>query len=166
MWVETVINSVRFLNRPVQKEYRCDLPNKKRYMQMVINPQGNETLHVRHNLLRTEQLLAAVTFGSTGPDTQSLNQRCNICNRLNIDGNRQEFDEALSLNRIDTAEPVAVYCTVCDDRVLELSNLAVLYCAVARPLKARLLPDYLATGQRFGKGSFKILRGNPAKPLF
>lgn len=123
MWVETVINRARFLNQPIEKEYRCDSPDEKRYMQMSIVPEENEVLCVVHKLLKTEKLPTKICFEGKRVAKPGYVQRCSICNRLHIDNAWREVDLAVKERYIDAPGPVIVFYGVCDECVAALPRL-------------------------------------------
>lgn len=95
MYVATMIESVRVIPHTSFRPYRCDTPDTKRYMQMIITPESNGWIRVSHELLRSEPIKKPMTFTTNVNCTQLLHPvstkdnistiqyvRCSICNRL------------------------------------------------------------------------------------
>jgi hypothetical protein len=123
MYVRTLLQSVRLLSRSLRRPYRCDSPNEKRYMEMIITLEDNGLISVTHELLRTEPIFIPVAFHTIEKPKKKLldnyNIHCSLCNRLRLQnsGNWQE---------IDTIEPeikaLNVVYGVCDDCMKQLKT--------------------------------------------
>ena len=130
MYVATMIESVRVIPHTSFRHYRCDTPDTKRYMQMIITPEDNGWIRVSHELLRTETITKPVFFKTVADRTQikySISTkagaakihfvRCSICNRLHRFGDRasqwQEVDYLA--NHESIAIPAKVIYGVCPD---------------------------------------------------
>lgn len=110
MWLEVIFQYVRLHGTSVERLYRCDSPELKRYMRMRIVPEENGTLRVEHEILDTEERAVPVymQYGTTA--SKNTRQRCSICGRVNIDGWKELTDkEAEALGNI------LVTYTVCED---------------------------------------------------
>lgn len=132
MYVATMIESVRVIPHTSFRPYRCDTPDMKRFMQMIITPEENGWIRVSHVLIRTEPLKKPVTFTTTTPITplrqlrnnQTINYvRCSICNRLqqygNWDNSWHEADSFVVLGHA-SVKPLKVLHSVCPDCLHEL----------------------------------------------
>lgn len=109
----TAVDSARKLLSVRRVPYRCDSPGLKRFMEMVIKPEGSGDVLVEHFTLRVEpmQHRAAFVAGSG----HSLLIRCSMCNRIRIKGIWMEADTAVGENRLS---PEATHCVaygVCTD---------------------------------------------------
>ena len=130
MYVVTMIESVRVIPHTSFRPYRCDTPDTKRFMQMIITPEDNGWIRVSHELLRLEPITEPVAFVTNMNRSRSEHPvstrntiskiryvRCSICNRLrNIGDHANEWHEADSFTKHESAGiPVTVIYGVCPD---------------------------------------------------
>ncbi|MCE7914839.1 MAG: hypothetical protein DYH15_09175 [Nitrosomonas sp. PRO4] len=130
MYVATMIESVRVIPHTSFRPYRCDTPDTKRFMQMIITPEENGWIRVSHELLRTEPMKKPVAFKTVVDLAQSKHMvladgdistiqyvRCSLCNRLHRIGDLtriwQEADLFADHETILT--PIKVIYGVCPD---------------------------------------------------
>lgn len=130
MYIATMIESVRVIPHTSFRPYRCDTPDTKRYMQMIITPEDNGWIRVSHELLRTEPITKPAVFKTVVNRTQIKHSisteagvakiqfvRCSICNRLQRIGDYaskwKEVDDFTDHESI--AMPVKVIYGVCSD---------------------------------------------------
>ena len=132
MYVATMIESVRVIPHTSFRPYRCDTPDMKRFMQMIITPEDNGWIRISHELLRIEPLEKPVTF-STVTEFSPLRQyknnqtihfvRCSICNRLQRYGNRDntwyEADSLIARSHALSESLKVIYgvCLDCPDKL-------------------------------------------------
>lgn len=91
----TAVDSVRKLSAPRKLAYRCDSPDLKRYMEMLIKPDVAGGVVVEHTTLRVEPLTPTIRFVSGGA-SQALVIRCSMCSRVRIKGLWIEPDAAMA----------------------------------------------------------------------
>lgn len=96
MFVWTMLDAVRLLKRPVLKSYRCDSPNCRRYMQMIIKPDSGGGLDLEHTVLSVKPLAQTQLF-TTAPQSQLSSAtrvlvRCSSCNSVRTAGRWQEVE--------------------------------------------------------------------------
>lgn len=118
MFVRTLLMSARTLKRTIQRPYRCDSPQVKRFMEMTIVPRGNGVLEVCHRQVRSEPYRYALPVTAAMPGTGSnFVKRCSLCQRIRLGQTWSEVDDAVLEGRLQqraTAELVVVY-GVCPD---------------------------------------------------
>lgn len=134
MYIATMIESVRVIPRTIVRPYRCDSPDRKRYMKMIISPERNGGVCVSHELVREEPLPKPVNFKTVSGKEIELNSnsypglsgvgyliRCSICNSLKNrkTGSWHEVDTLTEVN-IDTTKPLNVLYGVCPNCMSEL----------------------------------------------
>lgn len=127
MYIAALIDLVRVVPQTVFRPYRCDTPDTKRYMQMIVSPEPNGWVKISHELLQSEPLLKKVSFKTQVPsvkitsipkvDSASFvvnHIRCSLCNRINEVGSTlwQEVD---TLPDADIQDPLPVVYGVCLD---------------------------------------------------
>ena len=104
MFVRTMLMSARTTQRRIQRPYRCDSPELRRFMEMTILPGDGGQVEVVHRLIRSEVCryplpVAAARARSLTPPIK----RCSVCNRIRLGQTWQEIDEAVSRGRLPQA---------------------------------------------------------------
>jgi len=86
MWLDAVLALARLKGEPVERTYRCDCPELKRFMKMRVVPEKGGVVRLEHHVLST-QPRPAVHFVpcSQAVDGKPL-VRCSICCRVQEDG--------------------------------------------------------------------------------
>lgn len=111
MLLDTLVLQVRSWNKQIDRLYRCDSADVKRYMNMRIEPDGKR-LRFTHFVVRTEPLSPAVGFTydqSSSPINKLM--RCSMCNRVQVGRGWMETDSAFAGGEIQT--PQLVIYSVC-----------------------------------------------------
>jgi hypothetical protein len=118
MFVRTLLMSARTLKRTVQRPYRCDSPQLKRFMEMTIVPRGNGVLEVCHRQVRSEPYRYSLPVTAAMPGAGSnFVKRCSLCQRIRVGQMWSEVDDAVLEGRLQpgaAAKLVVVY-GVCPD---------------------------------------------------
>lgn len=110
MWLSAILMHVRLKGEPIERSYRCDSPELKRFMKMTIHPGEHGALTVSHQLISTEEPPVAVFIKpGSGAKTLPTDLRCSICGKIKSKG---EWHEPSDLVR-DHNEFTVVY-TVCE----------------------------------------------------
>jgi len=118
MWVETLFQLAAVTGKMVERPYRCDSPDLKRFMRMRIVPEGVGTLRIEHELLYTEKQQRTVIIRPARNLRASGLMRCSVCGRVNQGESWREPDlsDVPSMN-----EPsLQVMYTVCQECFLLL----------------------------------------------
>lgn len=110
MWVDAVFQYARILGKVVERPYRCDSPDLKRFMRMRIIPEQGGVLHIEHEILSTEQRSAPINIQNRGNNMNGVSQRCSICGRVNIGGWQEPHG-----GHADASGGIVVIYTVCED---------------------------------------------------
>lgn len=117
MYIASMIESVRVLPKTLFRPYRCDTPELKRFMMMIVTPEDNGLIRVSHELLRTEPMVKKTSFQTVTHTKQSKIImsgihfiRCSVCNRISEVGqnNWLEADALAGSN-----ETIRVYYGLC-----------------------------------------------------
>ncbi|ACY17665.1 hypothetical protein [Haliangium ochraceum] len=113
MLIDTLIGRVRLRRDPVEREYRCDSPNLRRFMSMRIYWDA-ERLCFAHQILRVEPVKVPVSFAFDARRRRGQVVRCSMCCRVSVSGQWMEADAAREGGLIAATQPV-VYsvCTPC-----------------------------------------------------
>ena len=118
MFVRTLLMSARTVKRTIQRPYRCDSPQLKRFMEMTIVPRRNGVLEVCHRQVRSEPYRYALTFTAAMPGAASnFVKRCSLCQRIRLGEMWSEVDDAVLEGRLQQggAAKLGVVYGVCPD---------------------------------------------------
>lgn len=119
MLVHTLMLRARVIRAPVRHHYRCDSPDLRRHMEMIIYPEADGGVRIEHRLLSAEPIAPPVridpaTHGQAVP-------RCSMCNRIKLKGQWKEAPDALAAGEIAAVQKVFYgICRDCWDRVWRL----------------------------------------------
>lgn len=110
-WLD-VFDRVRLSGRTHVLPYRCDGPNLKRYMRVVLSPERDKLLRLEHYLVRVSPLPLPLRFRS---ETSAPSIRCSICNDVRHGGVWREPEMALDLGLLKAGSINRVIYDICDD---------------------------------------------------
>jgi hypothetical protein len=118
MWFEVLLNTAELRASPIERPYRCDSPELRRYMVMRVVPESRSRLRVEHELVRTEPRrvpthIEHVQSGHGG----LVHVRCSMCGRVRERGTWREPDE-----QTEGPARLQVVYTVCPDCLRMLPN--------------------------------------------
>ena len=125
MFTRTMLMSARTLRRPLQRAYRCDSPDTRRYMEMLIEPQADGGVRLAHRLLKTEPIAVRVPIQPAtatmarkyGTEVRALPagyaKRCSLCNRVWIGSAWMELDAAVTSGLVINDKSLRVIYGVC-----------------------------------------------------
>lgn len=83
MYVRTLIQSARLMRQPMVRQYRCDSPDTRRYMEMRLSIEDGGLLRWEHRQLSHEKLRNPFNFvHASEMHIRRPHVRCSICNRL------------------------------------------------------------------------------------
>ncbi len=116
MFVRTIIDGVRILQRPRNVPYRCDSPGLRRYMEMSLTLEVGGEMLLAHRQLRTEESGRKFDFQVGLQPVRQMIIRCSHCNGLKRHGVWGEAEDILPAT---TNALVPVIYGVCP-RCLEL----------------------------------------------
>ena len=111
MWIISLVTSARAKNKEMIRFYRCDSPNEKRYMKMIVTPEGDGRVSVTSKLIRTEKMRKMVDFVH---NVFANYCKCSICNQIRVQEMWLEPDDAKVLGLLDDETPIPVVYTVCE----------------------------------------------------
>jgi len=134
MYLEALLQHVRFLHRTLIRPYRCDSPTLKRFMSMSLTPAAQGLVKLDHTLLKSEPFQQPVIYRYE-PDLQaSTLPRCSVCTRLLIKGNWLAPEDAETLGFITHGTPLPVHYRICPTCKRTSSTPVI-------PLPPKTLPD-------------------------
>lgn len=112
MWFNTLLQLSKISQTPVEREYRCDSPEIKRFMKMKITPEKEGQFRVDHILLKVEEQPYQIFINPAQENSlKPINKRCSICGRIFENGSWEEPDQIGSEDR----NSFQVIYTVCPD---------------------------------------------------
>ena len=121
MWLDTLLQLARIRQKTVERFYRCDSPELKRFMCMRIIPEENSLLRIEHEVLSVEQRAVPVhiRFAASVPG-QNLRLRCSVCGRVKMD----EVWQEPVVEQGDGAGGILVAYSVCETCVAPVSSVS------------------------------------------
>lgn len=123
MWIEAAVMFARAKGGSIEKEYRCDSPQEKRYITMKIVPEENGIIRVEHYITRTKKRKKPIFTEFLPCDNHEPKIplcRCSICGKIWNQGRWLEPDDD-SLQRNEqqsshsTQPTLFVYYDVCQN---------------------------------------------------
>jgi hypothetical protein len=115
LFVWTMLDAVRKLQKPVARPYRCDSPGLMRHCEMLIEPESNDGLIVQHRVLRVDPSEVALSFLTSGASVRKPVGRCTMCNRLRIGKQWREHGDPACINLSSEESTVFVFYSICPD---------------------------------------------------
>jgi hypothetical protein len=122
LFLTTVLDATRLLDRIREVAYRCDSPSEKRYMRMVVEPLPARHLRLTHTLERTETMTRPFTMRVDAPDPANATRRCSVCNRIEVAGAWIEPDHEDTRGLPQPCPVAHTVCPVCGELALGLSR--------------------------------------------
>ncbi|MCX8156804.1 MAG: hypothetical protein N3J91_10220 [Verrucomicrobiae bacterium] len=121
---QIIVRRVRMAARAITLPYRCDSPDKRRFMRMEIHPLGGGRIQFRNWILREEVRPALELLAARAPDPSRLVVMCSWCKRVRNDltAQWQEPEVAVAQMRLfNCAIPPRITHGVCPEcsKVLE-----------------------------------------------
>ncbi len=115
MWLDALVSHARLTERMVVRDYRCDSPDLKRYMEMRIEPGAGGMVCLKHRLVKTEPMAPRVAYEAAPKGAQAICFRCSICNRVQVKGRWMEGDVAVEKGLLAEMFNPRVAYGVCPD---------------------------------------------------
>lgn len=117
MYIEACLKLCRVRNQILSRNYRCDSPTHKRFLELVLTPLPQKSVEMTHYLLKEEPFAHRVDIEDV---TDTANQkpfqyvRCSMCNALRQIGTDQWQDPAsLSHQQNQAFKVIHGICPVC-----------------------------------------------------
>lgn len=112
MWIQTIIQLVKLKEEPIERPYRCDSPEIKRYMSMNISAESKYVLKFEHKILKVEPKTQTTLIKHfDNKSITNIYKRCSICGKILFSGKWKEPDADQSIN----ISKFKVIYTVCGD---------------------------------------------------
>lgn len=119
MWLDCIFQLARLRKSKIEKTYRCDSPDIKRYMKMIIIPDIDGFLKIEHQIMSTEVQETPVFIYASPTKNDKFKKRCSVCGRILQDNC---WYEPANLNDSITQNFLVIY-TVCNECKRSLPGL-------------------------------------------
>jgi hypothetical protein len=97
---ETLIQKVRNGHSAIKIPYRCDSPNRRRFMEMNIAPLEKQGVAFVNVILREELRPVVQLLNPQFPRNEQMLRMCGWCKKVNFKDNWLETDEAVTTMKI------------------------------------------------------------------
>jgi len=127
MYFQALLQQARILGRSLARNYRCDSPELKRYMEMRLTPEPEGIVRLDHTIQRVEPLKPSLSFQPASRVTSETIGRCSVCARLTTGLRWVQPEEVLKQGQFPRDGAIPVRYLVCPDCVtssLKASSLA------------------------------------------
>lgn len=111
MWIDTLLQLAALTSQPLERPYRCDSPELRRFMKMRVLPEDGGMLRVEHLLLEVQPRVRPVRFLPVPGNYPKLRLRCSICGRVKCQDRWQEAEHCCEEGA--GTPTIAVAYTVC-----------------------------------------------------
>lgn len=114
LFVEAMLQAVRVRQEPIRQPYRCDSPNLRREMEMLLLPEPDGHVRLIHRTLNIEPFPRPYLFNTVIAETTQKHMiRCSMCNRILQFGVWRDIHEVDELT--DRSGVIPVVYRVCTD---------------------------------------------------
>jgi len=127
MYMEAMLSAARILGKRIGQSYRCDSPSDKRYVKLTVEPQEKGHIKFRHHTTKVVPQKYIVNFvvPKTPVKGGKVAFRCSMCNRVKLQGQWMEVEDAVDSKLIAAGSTVSVYyaiCPSCHSKVKRISS--------------------------------------------
>lgn len=121
----SLLDRARRRRDPIELPYRCDAPDRRRFMRMRLEPGEGGTLLVRSRVVREEPRPAVRLLQPDVPRSDELLRICAWCKRVDVEGAWVEVEEAIErlelFDRPTLPELTHGVCERCSHELVEAS---------------------------------------------
>lgn len=110
MWLDAIFQLTRLRETSLERSYRCDSPDVKRFMRMRVVPEQGRLLRIEHEILATEPRPVPVSIQYAANALDEIRRRCSICGRIHNGSWLEPQAE-----HVDASNRIMVIYTVCED---------------------------------------------------
>lgn len=115
MWLQTVFELVRLKGESIERPYRCDSPDVRRFMKMNISPLPDGKIKLEHEILKTEERERPVVFKYSPESGSKIRFRCSLCGKIKVGNDWAEPDESDYKEIIQKYGGIIVAYTICPE---------------------------------------------------
>jgi len=84
---EVILQKVRTLNKPVSFPFRCDAPDKRRYLELIIAPLQQGSIEFTSYIIREESRDRVALLAAGIPRSDELVKMCSACKKIELSEN-------------------------------------------------------------------------------
>lgn len=118
---QALIARARRLDREVIVPFRCDAPDRRRYMQMHVRSVAAGEIEFCSVLLREEPRTAVALLNSRALRSQEMIRMCSWCKKIHVGDSWREVEEAIGiLNLFEVPSLPRITHTICRDCAEEI----------------------------------------------
>ncbi|MEW5903093.1 MAG: hypothetical protein AB1722_01935 [Pseudomonadota bacterium] len=121
-YVLKLLDHVSTHGQPIELDYRCDSPETRRFLRMIIMPLAGGGVRFRHRLLREEARALPVHFHRAAERVRDSHVRCSMCNHIRVAGCWGEAEALLPLHEL--RKGVAVIYGLCQTCMQKIEPIA------------------------------------------
>lgn len=113
---EALVASVRRTGLPARVSFRCDSPQRRRFMEMAIVPVGEQEIEFRSALLRLEEQAPVPLYDLRRPRAGAALSVCGWCKRVRTEAGWIEAEDAIrALDLFARPQLPPLQHGICDD---------------------------------------------------
>jgi len=120
-FVGRLLEAARRMARPVEFAYRCDSPDRRRFMRLRLEPASDGSLAIRSWIEREEARAPMVLLDPAAARSEDFVRVCAWCRRIEAEGEWIALEEAIEHRDLLAREPVPdithTICPECDATV-------------------------------------------------
>mgnify|MGYP003786188243 CR=1 FL=1 len=128
---KAILKAVRAKGRPAAVRFRCDAPDRRRFLELRILPRPEAGIRFESEIIRTEPRPRMDLLAGGAPGAQSLLSMCSVCKKIAVAPSRwEEVETAVNtLSLFDQQRLPRIshgLCPACYEILIrEVDNLAV-----------------------------------------
>lgn len=107
MFYDIIFNYVRISGNKKILDFRCDSPDLKRYMRMILEPHENKKIKISCELIKTEHQSKKYFFYNIF----SLYKKCSVCGKVSLN-NKEWMEPSIEKNRINAVYSICDSCKI------------------------------------------------------
>jgi hypothetical protein len=126
MYIEACLKVCRVKQQVMFREYRCDSPTHKRFMELQLTPLADGAVEMRHFLLREEPFEHRVNIQDISPTEKASSAttkpysyvRCSMCNSLKkVGGDEWVLPENMGDQLVNITKVIHTVCSACQNKI-------------------------------------------------
>lgn len=117
-FVGRLLEAARRTRRPIEFAYRCDSPDRRRFMRLRLEPSGDGSIAIRSWIEREEARPPVVLLDPAAARSEDFVRVCAWCRKIEIEGDWLALEDAIERRDLLAREPVPdithTICAACD----------------------------------------------------
>jgi hypothetical protein len=114
---EELFARVRVFHKPIEIPFRCDSPDRFRFMRLILGSASQDSIKCEGILIREQERPFFSILDRAFPRTKASLPMCSLCKRILVFGARwvEPQDAIRELDLFDSASPPEIEYLICDD---------------------------------------------------